>query len=80
MNILGINGLGVLPSACIIQEGKLVVFAEEERFSRIKGSFGMMPTKSSKFCLQEAGLTLDQIDCIAFSWIAANIGYMSHYF
>lgn len=68
MKILGINGLGVLPSACIIQDGELVAFAEEERFSRLKGSFGMMPLKASKFCLAQSGLSLEDIDHISFAW------------
>jgi carbamoyltransferase len=68
MNIIGINGLGVLPSACLLQDGKLVAFAEEERFTRYKGSYGAMPSNSLKFCLEYAGLKLKDIDYIAFGW------------
>ncbi len=68
MNIIGINGLGVLPSACLLQNGKIVAFAEEERFTRYKGSFGAMPSKSMRFCLDYAGLSLKDIDYIAFGW------------
>jgi carbamoyltransferase len=68
MKILGINGLGVLPSACILQDGKMLVFAEEERFTRYKGSFGMMPENAVRFCLTFARLSLNDIDYIAFGW------------
>jgi len=68
LNIIGINGLGVLPSACLLQDGKIIAFAEEERFTRYKGSFGAMPSKAMKFCMDFAGLKLKDIDCIAFGW------------
>jgi len=66
--ILGINGLGVLPSACILKNGQLVAMAEEERFTRIKGSFGMMPAKASKYCLEEANINFEDISEITFAW------------
>lgn len=68
MKILGINGLGVLPSACIVEDGKLLVFAEEERYSRLKSSFGFMPSKAVRFCLDSLSLELEDIDYIAFGW------------
>lgn len=70
MNILGLNGLGVLPSACILQNGQLTAMAEEERFTRKKGSFGMMPANATAFCLQNAKLNLSDLDAIAFGWDA----------
>lgn len=68
MRILGINGLGVMPSACIIIDGQLIVFSEEERISRVKNSFGLMPMKAIRYCLENLNLTLDDIDYIAFAW------------
>lgn len=68
MNILGINGLGVLPSASLVVDGRLIAFAEEERFTRFKGSFGLMPVQATRFCLEFAGLQLKDIDYIAFGW------------
>lgn len=68
MIIIGINGLGVLPSACLLKDGKLIAFAEEERFTRYKGSFGAMPSNAMKFCMDYAGLKLKDIDYIAFGW------------
>ena len=68
MNILGINGFGQNPSACILQDGKLIAFAEEERFNRIKACSGVFPGLSVAYCLSFAKLTLDSIDGIAFGW------------
>ena len=68
MKVLGINGLGVLPSACLVVDGKIVSFAEEERFTRFKGSFGLMPGKAVKHCLQENQLKLSDVDSIVFAW------------
>jgi carbamoyltransferase len=80
MNILGINGLGVSPSACLVQEGNLVALAQEERFNRIKGSFGFMPVKAARFCLESQGLKLKDIDYIAFSWDANKYRFYMPYF
>ena len=68
MNILGLNGLGVLPSACIVKDGQLIAMAEEERFTRVKGSFGSMPQLATQYCLTQASLKLEDIDAIAFGW------------
>lgn len=68
MNILGIIGFGMNPAACILQDGKCIVFVEEERFTRIKVSEGMFPTKAVAYCLSSTKLKLDSIDRIAFGW------------
>jgi carbamoyltransferase len=70
MNIIGINGLGISPSACLLVDGKMTAFAEEERFNRFKGTIGVMPTQATEFCLKQAGLQLKDIDKIAFGWDA----------
>jgi len=68
MNVLGMMGFGENPSACLLQDGKMVAFGEEERFTRLKGSDGMCPTKSIAFCLASAKLPLTGVDRIAFGW------------
>lgn len=80
MNILGINGLGVAPSACLVQDGVLAAMAEEERFNRLKGSFGLMPGKAVKFCLDFKNLNLSDIDYIAFGWDAKRYRFYMPYF
>jgi carbamoyltransferase len=72
MNILGLifhESFGH-PSACILQNGKLLSFMEEERLVRVKQAKGYFPIQSIKFCLKEAKFSLKDIDIIAFGWDA----------
>jgi len=62
MNILGITHFGSFNSAaCLLVNGKLIAFAEEERFNRIKHSVHKFPKHAIDFCLKTAGLTLSDI-------------------
>ncbi|MCB9046911.1 MAG: carbamoyltransferase [Chitinophagales bacterium] len=64
MTILGINAYHADSSAAIFVDGKLVAATEEERFTRVKHWAGF-PALAIKFCLEEAGITLQQLDHIA---------------
>lgn len=66
MKILGINAFHPDSSACIVVDGKVVVAIEEERLVRVKHWAGY-PSKSIQACLDEAGLLIDDIDCIAIN-------------
>ncbi len=68
MNILGVIGLGENPGACLVKNGQLVAMAEEERFTRLKGSQGFFPSKAIAWLLGSARLRLEDIDRIAFAW------------
>lgn len=68
MKILGMFAPGPNPSAALVIDGKLVAWAEEERFNRIKTSPNDFPFSAARFCLEKAGLHLDQIDHIAYGW------------
>ena len=72
MNILGLIAVDVggHPSACVLKDGRLVAFAEEERFVRVKQALGYFPSHALRFCLEEAGLGLKDVDFIAFGWDA----------
>jgi carbamoyltransferase len=63
MNILGINAFHADASAAILIDGKLIVATEEERYTRTKHWAGF-PTKAIVFCLQEANVSLKDIDYI----------------
>jgi predicted NodU family carbamoyl transferase len=66
MIILGISYLSSRnTSACIIKNGSLVAFSEEERFNRIKHAPNMFPLKAIEFCLNTANITLADVDKIA---------------
>ena len=66
MNILGINAYHPDSSACIIKNGQLIAAAEEERFCRIKHWAGF-PKGAIRFCLEKAGVGLNEIDYIALN-------------
>jgi carbamoyltransferase len=68
MNVLGMMGFGENPAACLLQDGRLVAFAEEERFTRLKGSNDMCPTRAMAYVLGAAKLPLTAVDRIAFGW------------
>jgi len=64
--ILGINAFHGDAAACILRDGTLVAAAEEERFRRIKHWAGF-PSEAIRYCLAEAGVTIDQVDHIAIN-------------
>ena len=75
MNILGMIGFGWNPGACLLMDGKLIAFAEEERFTRLKGSHGFFPGKAIEYCLREGKLGLSDVHRIAFAWDASRYPY-----
>lgn len=66
MIILGLNAFHADSSAAILRDGKLIAAAEEERFCRIKHWAGF-PNAAIKYCLNEAGLKLSDVDHVAFN-------------
>ena len=70
MLILGLSAFGQNPGACILRDGRLVAFAEEERFLRQKGATGRFPGRAVTYCLKEAGARLEDVDRIALGWNA----------
>jgi carbamoyltransferase len=66
MYILGLNSYHADASACIVSDGMLIAAAEEERFNRIKHWAGF-PCHAIKYCLDEAGISIDAVDHIAIN-------------
>lgn len=65
MKILGISHpISLNPAAALIIDGKLIAFAEEERFNRIKHSINLPAFKSIEYCLEEGRTSLDELDYI----------------
>jgi carbamoyltransferase len=64
--ILGINAYHGGASACLIEDGRLVAAAEEERFTRVKYWAGF-PVKAIEFVLSEAGITAYDLDHVGIS-------------
>lgn len=65
MNILGISAFYHDSAACLVQDGKIIAAAQEERFTRKKHD-PSFPIKAIDYCLSEAGISRNQIDYIAF--------------
>ncbi|AXG71358.1 decarbamoylnovobiocin carbamoyltransferase [Kordia sp. SMS9] len=65
MTILGISAFYHDSAAAIVQDGKIVAAAQEERFTRKKHD-PAFPTNAVKYCLEYTGKTIDQLDAVVF--------------
>ncbi|CAA7621834.1 carbamoyltransferase [Magnetospirillum sp. UT-4] len=65
MRILGISALYHDSAAALVEDGRVVAAAQEERFSRRKHD-ARFPRHAIGYCLEQAGCTLDQIDHVVF--------------
>jgi carbamoyltransferase len=65
MNILGISAYYHDSAACLVQNGKIVAAAQEERFTRRKHDPNF-PKNAVEYCLKEGGIDKSDIDLIAF--------------
>jgi carbamoyltransferase len=65
MRILGISGFYHDSAAALVEDGRIVAAAQEERFKRKKHYAGF-PEKSAAYCLSAAERSLDDVDFIAF--------------
>ena len=63
--ILGISGYYHDSAAALLVDGKIVAAAQEERFTRKKHDH-RFPAHAIEFCLKQAGLTVAEIDHVAF--------------
>ena len=66
MYILGINAFHGDSSACLLKDGKVLCATEEERFRRVKHWAGF-PSEAIKFCLEDEGISIEQVDHITIS-------------
>lgn len=65
MKILGISCFYHDSAAALVIDGTLVAAAGEERFTRIKYD-AELPSNAVAFCLDKAGLSINELDYIAF--------------
>jgi len=65
MKIIGISAYYHDSAACLLEDGKIIAAAQEERFTRKKHDHNF-PSKAIQYCLKEANSTIDEIDHIAF--------------
>ncbi|MBW2316762.1 MAG: carbamoyltransferase [Deltaproteobacteria bacterium] len=65
MNILGISAYYHDSAACLVQDGRLVAAAQEERFTRKKHD-AEFPKNAVEYCLSEAGIRAAELDLVTF--------------
>ena len=63
--ILGISAFYHDSAAALINDGRIIAAAQEERFTRIKHD-SAFPAHAIEFCLKEGGVSSDDLDYIAF--------------
>lgn len=65
VNIIGISAYYHDSACCLLQDGRLVAAAEEERFSRVKHD-RRLPISSFRFCLEQGRVGIRDVDCVAY--------------
>nr|WP_295926717.1 carbamoyltransferase C-terminal domain-containing protein [uncultured Dyadobacter sp.] len=86
MYILGINAAFHDTAAALVKDGKIIAAAEEERFTHIKHgkrplpfSTWELPFHAIDYCLKTAGITLGDVDRIAYSFDPEGVTEASVY-
>ena len=63
--ILGISAYYHDSAACLIEDGRIVAAAQEERFTRKKHD-ASFPSRAVEYCVREAGITVSDLDLVGF--------------
>ncbi len=63
--ILGISAYYHDSAACLVEDGRIVAAAQEERFTRKKHD-ASFPAAAVEYCLREAGITASELDLVGF--------------
>jgi len=70
MYILGISGHRRDAAAALLKDGRIVAAIEEEKLVRIKhigiSQCGGLPYEAIGYCLESAGIGIDDIDCVTY--------------
>lgn len=84
IRVLGISCFYHDSASCIIEDGKIISAAQEERFTRVKHDKSF-PINSINYCLEESKISIDELTSIVYYdyeswtiervlWNAQNIG------
>ncbi|MDP3994151.1 MAG: carbamoyltransferase C-terminal domain-containing protein [Candidatus Doudnabacteria bacterium] len=65
---IGINAEPVDPSVAIVRDGKVLAFAEEERFIRYKHALKVYPIRALRYCLKQTGISLQDVSGVGIAW------------
>jgi carbamoyltransferase len=63
--ILGISAYYHDSAACLVEDGRILAAAQEERFTRKKHDAGF-PSHAVDYCLREAGIATCDLDLVGF--------------
>ena len=63
--ILGISAYYHDSAACLVEDGRVVAAAQEERFTRKKHD-ASFPSNAVAYCLREGGIAMEQVDLVGF--------------
>jgi len=70
MIILGISGQERDAAAALVRDGRVIAVIEEEKLARVRHVgmvySGGLPFRAIDFCLARAGISMDQVDAIAY--------------
>lgn len=82
--VLGISAYAHEASACLLKDGRVVRFCEEERFNRERHT-AAFPIQAIRWCLDSENLRLSELDQITFFWqplkeVTGNLVHMVRYF
>lgn len=65
MRVLGVSAYYHDSAAALVEDGRIIAAAQEERFSRIKHD-ASFPVAALKYCLSTAGARLSELDLVVF--------------
>jgi carbamoyltransferase len=66
LQVLGVNCFSHDTSACLLRDGRIVAFVEEERFNRERHT-KRFPDTAIAFCLEQGGIGLNEVEVVAFA-------------
>ena len=72
MRILGLSNMRDA-AAALVENGRIIAAAEEERFVRIK-HVPTLPIHAVRYCLDTAGIRLEDLDAVAVPWKYWQLG------
>jgi carbamoyltransferase len=79
---LGISTAEFDPAVAAVVDGRVIVYAEEERFLRTKHAPGRYPDRALRYCLETAGVRLDEVASVTVGYdlAAYTDGRMRRFF
>ena len=74
MLILGISAFYHDSAVCLVEDGKIIFAAQEERYTRKKHD-SSFPTNAIRDCFKNSGITLENIDLLSIHFFNQRMGF-----